>query len=250
MAARHFLLSRLVLAAIPLIAQYALAQDTAAPEAEVPAFASIPGLQPVEAAATLSNDRIMGVIPNFQTVSDPNQKVARLTVRQKFTLFVKETVDPYTFASAGMGAGMSQYGDKTPKYGTGLEAYSERVGAAFADIATQNFFADAVLASILHEDPRYFRLGPEYSIPRRLFYSFSRLFITRTDSGGERFNFSNVGGTAMGIALSNAYYPDKSVSGAVTEGRFISSLSAAAIGNLLPEFWPDVKEKFAHWRRK
>lgn len=207
-------------------------------------------LTPLYGQEPISDDRILGVIPNFQTVSDPNIKVKPLTTREKFKLFVKETVDPFTFVSAAMGAGMSQVGDDTPKYGEGMESYSQRFGAAYADMATQSFFSDAVLASILREDPRYYRMGPSHSIPRRVFYSMSRLVVTRRDSGKESFNCSGVGGMAMGIALSNAYYPSRSVSGSVTEARFITSISGAALGNLLPEFWPDVKEKLTHWHHK
>jgi hypothetical protein len=219
-------------------------------EPDSPEPRSLQRIQPVEPADPISNDRIMGVIPNFQTVSDPNQKVAPLTGHQKFTLFVKETVDPYTFVSAAMGAALSQAGDGTPRYGVGMAPYSQRLGAAYVDMATQNFFSDCLLATVLHEDPRYYRMGPGHSIPRRVFYSLSRLVVTRSDAGHERFNFSGVGGMAMGIALSNAYYPAKSVSGSVTEARFISSMTGSALGNLLPEFWPDFKEKVAHWRHK
>jgi hypothetical protein len=210
----------------------------------------IPHIQPAEPADPISSDRILGVIPNFQTVSDPNQKVVPLTPRQKFKLFAKETVDPYTFASAAAGAGLSQMSNGTPRYGDGMAAYSQRVGAAYVDMATQNFFADYLLSTVLHEDPRYYRMGPAHSIPRRIWYSMTRLVITKTDSGGTRFNFSGVGGMAMGIALSNAYYPDKSVSNSVTWGRFDSSMTSSALGNLLPEFWPDFKEKLAHWHHK
>jgi len=207
-------------------------------------------VQPVEPVDPISNDRILGVIPNYQTVSDPNKPLAPLTPRQKFTLFVKETVDPFTFVSAAMGAGMSQAGYQTPKYGVGIVPYSQRLGAAYADMATQNFFADALLATVLHEDPRYYRMGPSHSIPRRVVYSMTRLVIGKTDSGHATFNFSGVGGMAMGIALSNAYYPSQSVSGSVTEARFLSSVTGFALGNLLPEFWPDVKEKLARWHHK
>jgi hypothetical protein len=207
-------------------------------------------IQPVEPVDPISSDRILGVIPNFQTVSDPTVQVAPLTPRQKFTLFVKETVDPFTLVSAAMGAGLSQAGDNTPKYGEGIVPYSQRLGAAFTDMATQNFFSDALLATVLHEDPRYYRMGPSHSIPRRVVYSMSRLVITRRDSGATTFNFSGVGGMALGIGLSNAYYPSRSVSGSVTEARFISSVTGFALGNLLPEFWPDVKEKLSRFRHR
>lgn len=212
--------------------------------------AAIQNIQPVEPPDGISNDRILGVIPNFQTVSDPNQHVAPLTSRQKFKLFVKETIDPYTFASAAAGAGLSQISNGTPQYGDGFASYSQRLGAAYVDMATQNFFSDYFLSTVLHEDPRYYRMGPSHSIPRRIYYSMTRLIIAKTDKGGTRFNFSGVGGMAMGIALSNAYYPGKSVSGSVTSGRFTSSMTSSALGNLLPEFWPDFKEKLAHWRHK
>ncbi len=224
-------------------------QETAQ-DPETPEPRSLQRIQPVEPVDPISSDRILGIIPNFQTVSDPNEHVAPLTPHQKFTLFVKETVDPYTFVSAAMGAALSQAGDGTPKYGVGMAPYSQRLGAAFVDMATQNFFSDFMLATVLHEDPRYYRMGPSHSIPRRVVYSLSRLIITRKDSGPAEFNYSGVGGMAMGIALSNAYYPDRSVSGSVTEARFISSMTGSALGNLLPEFWPDFKEKLARWRHK
>ncbi len=203
-------------------------------------------IEPVRPASGISNDRILGVIPNFQTVSDPSRAIVPLTVREKFKLFLKETVDPYTIASAAAGAGMSQYGNGTPAYGGGLVSYSERLGAAWADIGTQNFFSDAVLASLLHEDPRYYRMGPGHSVGRRVWYSITRMVVTRTDAGHASFNFSGVGGMALGIGLSNAYYPDRSVNGSVTGSRFVTSVTAASLGNLLPEFWPDIREKLRH----
>lgn len=124
-------------------------------------------VQPVELVEPISNDRILGVMPNFQAISDPNKPVTPLTPRQKFLLFYRETVDPFTFFSAAMGAGMSQSGNRTPQYGGGIAPYGQRLGAAYADVATQSFFSDALLATVLHEDPRYFRMGPEHSVPRR-----------------------------------------------------------------------------------
>lgn len=203
-----------------------------------------PGTEP--SPTDIPDDRILGVIPNYLTVEDPQQKVVPLTVKQKFELFAKETFDPFTGAAAAAGAALSQIDNDDPKYGRGAGPYAERFGAAVGDITTQNFFSDAVLASVLHEDPRYFRRGPEYGVWNRIVYALSRLLIVRTDAGTNRFNFSNVGGIAMGIALSNAYYPDASVSGREVASRFGTSFAAAALGNLLPEFWPDIHEKFFH----
>jgi hypothetical protein len=193
-----------------------------------------------------SDDRIFGVVPNYLTVENPQQKIAPLTVEEKFKLFAKETFDPFTFAASAAGAALSQIDNDDPKYGHGAGPYAQRFGAAIADITTQNFFSDAVLASVLHEDPRYFRRGPEYGFWYRVGYALSRVAVTRTDSGNERFNYSGILGMSMGIALSNAYYPDASVSGREVASRFGTSLAASALSNILPEFWPDIHQKFFH----
>ena len=205
-------------------------------------------IETVRPASPISDDRILGVIPNFQTVSDPTKAYVPLRVRDKWTLFVKESVDPYTFASAAFGAALSQIGNDDPKYGRGVKPYLQRFGAAQADMTTQNFFADAVLASLFHEDPRYFRKGPGSPVVKRIAYAMSRIAISRRDSGKNGFNFSGLMGMGLGIALSNAYYPPVSVSGGEMESRIVTSLTGSALGNLLPEFWPDVRAMLA--RRK
>src|SRR5580704_6985488 len=202
-----------------------------------------------QAPAPLSNDRIFGVIPNYQTVSNPQKNIGPLSVKQKFELFAKETSDPFTITAAAAGAALSQADNDHPRYGQGSGPYAERFGAAVADVTTQNFFSDAVLASLLHEDPRYFRRGPEYRFWPRLGYALSRVVVTRTDAGKARFNNSGIFGMAMGIALSNAYYPNSSVSGNVAAVRLGTSLVSSALSNILPEFWPDIKQKFFHHKQ-
>ncbi len=211
---------------------------------------SQPAPLPPPSSSALSNDRIMGIIPNFQTVSDPEMPYKPLRIADKWRLFVKESVDPFAFATAAAGAGLSQIGNDNPKYGVGGMPYLQRFGAALADVTTQNFFSDAVLASVLREDPRYFRMGPGKSVPKRVIYALSRIVITRRDSGRDSFNFSGIMGMGMGIGLSDAYYPPRSRGGGELESRVITSLTGAALGNLLPEFWPDVRQKLTRLRRR
>lgn len=192
------------------------------------------------------SQRIFGVLPNYGTVEEPHPGVEPLTISEKFDLFARQTYDPVTIASAAFGAGFSQVRDADPKYGVGMGPYGERFGAAMADLTTQNFFQGVLLAGILHEDPRYFRRGPEYGFWNRLGYAVSRVVITRTDRGTDRFNYSGIIGMSMGIALSNAYYPPSSVNGTETASRFGTSLAGSAIYNILPEFWPDIRQKLFH----
>lgn len=196
----------------------------------------------------MNRERILGVIPDYQTVD--GLAAPPLTARQKWNLAFKESIDPFNFFNAGIGAIFSQAGNETPKYGQGSRAFGERYGAAMADMTTQNFFSAGVLATLLHQDPRYFRMGPEAGIPKRILYSVSRLVIARQDSGRSAFNASGICGMMLGIAASNLYYPKVSVSGPVMVGRLDTSLLGGVTGNLMSEFWPDVQKKFFHRRKK
>ena len=213
-------------------------------EAQVPPALNSPAELP------LNDQRILGVIPDYQTVRDPGRNVAPMTAKQKWHLAWKETVDPFNIATSAFSAGLSQADGETPKYGRGGVAYTERFGAAIADLGTQEIFSDGVLASLLHQDPRYFRRGPSSKFAARVAYSLSRIFVTRQDSGGDAFNASGIFGMMLGIAASNAYYPSASRTGSVMMSRVGTSLLGGVVGNLMSEFWPDVQNRFFRKKNK
>jgi len=204
---------------------------------------------PAPAAAPFNAERIAGVIPDYQTVRDSHRPVAPLTPRQKWDLALKETIDPFNIASGALTAAWAMIDNQTPRFGEGAAAYGKRLAAAQGDFASQNFFSAGLFATILHQDPRYFRMGPEEGIVRRVAYSISRLGLARQDSGKLAFNGSNFFGMILGIAASNAYYPAASRTGTVMVGRLGTSLMGGAIGNLMSEFWPDV-QKMLHRKKK
>jgi hypothetical protein len=195
-----------------------------------------------------ADDRIFGVIPNFLTVEAPDSHVAPLTARQKLALTARSTFDPFTFFGSALGAAGSHISQGDPKYGQGKAAYFQRYGAALADMATQNFFSAGLLAPLFHEDPRYFRLGPQSPFLHRVGYALTRSVIGRTDAGKNRISYSSILGTMMGIGLSNAYYPPASRNGREMGERLYTSFSSGAVNNLLPEFWPDIKQKWRQWK--
>jgi hypothetical protein len=121
-------------------------------QAQAPADSSEPLTASVVPASPFNEDRILWVMPDYQTVRDSSNPVAPLTPKQKWELAWKESVDPFNCASVVMAAGFSQRGDQTPKYGEGGAAYGERVGAAFADFGTQNFFSAGLLAKRLSQN--------------------------------------------------------------------------------------------------
>jgi hypothetical protein len=74
----------------------------------------------------------------------------------------------------------------------------------------------------------------------------SRVLITRTDSGGQTFNSSRILSVAASRAVSDLYVPGER-QGMHPIGACVSfTLLRDAGGNLLHEFWPDVRRKFLH----
>ncbi len=191
-------------------------------------------------------ERILGIIPNYQTVNDPNSRFVPLTHKQKWDLAWKQTIDPFNIVSGALSAGLSQIDNQTPKYGEGGAAYARRFGAALGDSGSQNFFGTGLLACMLHEDPRYFRKGPQSRILVRVAYSISRLAVTKKDSGATGFNSSGIFGMVLGIGASNLYYPSASVKWTVMSERLTTSLTGGVIGNLTSEFWPDIQSHVFH----
>lgn len=192
----------------------------------------------------LNHDRILGVIPNYQTVTDATPATPALTRKQKWLFFLDETKDPFNIVAEALSAGLSQADNQTPKYGEGGAAYARRFGAAVGDFTSQNLFSDAVLACLLHQDPRYFRKGPQSRFVPRIAYSLSRIAVARQDSGRQTFDASGIFGMMLGIGASNLYYPSVSRRGTVMAYRLGTSLAGWAIGNVAAEFWPDIHQKF------
>jgi len=167
-----------------------------------------------------------------------------LSIREKWNHFVRETASPLTLGGGTFNAAFSQVTDTDPKYGVNGVAFAKRFGASTADIATQNFFGDFVVASALGEDPRYFRKGRGHTFWSRVGYSISRAVVIRTDSGDNTFNFDNVLGSAMSTGLSYLYYPRASRTDTGMLMHFGTGVADNGFINLAPEFWPDFRDKF------
>jgi hypothetical protein len=203
-----------------------------------------------QAAAELKleeSQRMAGVIPNFNTVN--NGKAQSITPSQKFQLFFKGAFDPYQFALAGIDAGIGQAENSNPGYNQGLKGFGRRYGANYGDNFDGNFWGNAVLPSLLHQDPRYFRLG-HGSILHRALYSISTSLRTRGDDGKWQPAYSNLLGNLIGGSVSNLYYPDGDRGLYPTLRRSLSVTYQGTLGGLLQEFYPDAMQKYKNHRAR
>jgi hypothetical protein len=224
------------------------ATDTPPPAGQSSSSQGTQANQPLTAQEQLKlqeKQRIMGVMAAFNTTQ--NKNALPLSPSQKFQLFFKSVTDPWPFVLTGFVAGIDQAQDSFPQYGQGLEGYAKRYGASYADYFTGNFFGNAVLPSLLHEDPRYYQRGHGKFITRALWAAGSTGWCKR-DNGTWGPNYSNVAGNLIGAAISNVYYPsvDSTVSGTIERG--VTVTVEGAIGAELIEFWPDIARH--HARKK
>lgn len=190
-----------------------------------------------------ADKRILGVMPNYRT-AEMMVHYEPLTIRQKLTIAAKDTFDWPLYILGGAYAVLYQAENQNPSFGQGLKGFAHRYVTSYADQAMGNMLAEGVMPSLLHEDPRYFRMsrGPVHS---RLFYSMTRIFVTKTDTGGTRFNFSELLGNSIAVGVSNSYYPDtRTVSDNVQ--KLSMQLGTDMASNLLKEFWPDIKRRLHH----
>ncbi len=201
--------------------------------------------QPANQPAT-PEKRAFGIIPNYRTVngSAPFQAI---TAKQKMVIAAQDSFDWGTVAVGAAYAGFGQLLNRNPSLGQGAVGYGNRLGRIYADFTIGNMLTEGAMPSLLREDPRYFRRG-QGKFLSRMGYAASRIFVTRTDSGGSRFNVSEVLGNALAVGISNAYYPSDRTARA-NLGKVSIQLGTDAFSNIVKEFWPDVKQKlFGHPR--
>jgi hypothetical protein len=186
--------------------------------------------------------RIFGIIPNYRTFPSLIN-YEPLSTHEKFKIAAQDSFDRGTFMLAAGFAGERQLSGATPSFGHGPAAYGRYFATSYADFVIGDMMTEAIYPSLLHQDPRYFRRG-KGSVAARLGYAVGQLFWTHTDSDRTQFNFSEVGGNATTVAISNAYYPNnRDAKDAVV--NLATQLAVDGGANILKEFSPDIYKKFA-----
>ena len=161
----------------------------------------------------------------------------RLSTGQKFQIFVDNSISVHTVTWAMLGSTVGQADDSPTGFGEGWDAYSKRFGSSMGRQASSEFFGTFVLASVLHEDPRFYaEVNPKFM--HAVKYSVKRVFITRNDDGRDVMNWSGLIGPAMGEGLANVYWPDQNRTVGDTFLRYGLDLATRAGGNMLREYWP------------
>jgi len=190
------------------------------------------------------NDRIFEVLPNYGTVENANE-LPPLKAGQKFRLATASVFDWAAYPFNGVLAAIAQAKNDPKEWGQGWGAYGKRFGASFADNSIGTYMTTAIFPSLLHEDPRYYQMG-KGRFAHRAYHAVNRLFVTRTDSGPDRFNYSESVGNAVAAAMSNIYHVPSDRTAARNASTFGFLILYDGLSNELKEFWPDIRRKVFH----
>jgi hypothetical protein len=189
-----------------------------------------------------SRDRLGFVLPNFLTIENAG-KTPPLTAKQKFGVVARSSFDYAQYPWYGLLAGISQAENSEPGYGQGAEGYGKRYGAAWADGTIENFWTGAILPSVLRQDPRYFQMG-KGGFWHRTAYAVSRIVVTRSDSGSNQFNFSEIFGSGISAGISTySYHPHEDKTLGNTASVWGTQIAYDSLSFFVKEFWPDIRRK-------
>ena len=200
-----------------------------------------PGVTSKDMLKQEERQRILGVMPNFNTV-ETSAGVPSLSPGQKFHLMFKSSVDPFVFVADGFVAGLSQARNTNSGFGQGAEGYFKRFGASYLDTADGNLWGNAILPIVFKEDPRYYRLGSG-TFTHRFLYSAATTIWCRRDNGSWGPNYANVLGNFISGGISNAYYPAADRGVANTVDGALTVTAEGVVGAEFVEFWPDISRR-------
>jgi len=177
--------------------------------------------------------RVLRFIPNLYVTYEPHPEP--LTTGMKFHLAYKSLTNPVFFARTAAWAGVQQAADSPSGWRQGTKGYGKRVGAGFADATTEGLIGNAILPSLLHQDPRYFYQGSGTKKSRAL-HSILAAFICKGDNGKTQPNYSTWGGSLISSSISLAYYPSSDRNAQHVFRTFGIGMGLHVAGGLAQEF--------------
>ncbi len=185
-------------------------------------------------------------MPQFQVVM--GGQAVPLSGGQKWKLALHTAIDPFYIGWAFVvGGGYGELVDSNSGNDWGPGGYFKRVGANYADNENGALIGNALLPTLLHQDPRYFRKGTG-PVFKRFLYAAESTVVCHGDNGKNQPNVSNVLGNFISGAISNLYYPADQRGVDLTLENGASVTLFGALGGQILEFGPDLARLVHHKR--
>jgi hypothetical protein len=188
--------------------------------------------------------RILGIIPNFRSVS-ANTILPPQSAGEKLKTGFQDSFDYSSFVFAGLQAGISQATDSYPVFRQGAAGFGRYYWHTFVDQADENLWVESIIPAALHEDSRYYTRGCG-GVLKRTGYALSRAIITRDDRGDETFNAGEIVGAGAAAGISSAYYPEQYRTWTKTGQRWLTNVVLDGATFVAKEFWPNINRAIFH----
>jgi hypothetical protein len=151
---------------------------------------------------------------------------------------IHRTVGAKALLNRAFLAGLIHWRNHPEHWGQGWDEYGQRYGYRMVRLASRN----AIILGFdlaLGTDQRYDRCACSGFFARTR-HALRRVFVVRTDSGGEKFNFGRIAGAYGAAAISYQMLPESYQS----TSRILSSgsqyLAWRVLSNTVREFWPNI----------
>ena len=223
------------------------AKESTAPSPKAEELAKEKGKIQIGPDQPVEDKRAFGVMPNYRT-AEGSAPYHPITTKQKFTIAAKDSFDGPVFLTTAMWAGLSQLqGNDNDVYGQGVKGFAHRYGINYADQVIGNYFPEAIIPTLFHKDPRYFRKGegPKWG---RLFYAVSRIVVSKNDNGVTTFNSPEILGNALASLTVMSYHTHERNLKSGLDQWGVTYIGSDMVGQILKEFWPDFKRSVLHKR--
>lgn len=174
------------------------------------------------------------------TVGDPASS-GPLNIKGKLRYFAVESFRPGIYPVAAFYDGLTMANPPKaypPEWRQGFPGFARNYGdfmASWASVQGGKFVA----ASMLHEDPRYFK-STNKNFFARTCNAVRYVVIDRGDSGHPRLALANVAGAFAGGFVGNAYLPDPYANASHGFTRSALALTGFVTSNLADEFHPEI----------
>jgi hypothetical protein len=175
-------------------------------------------------------------------VGNPDAPVP-LKVKGKLRYFAIESFRPGIYPVAAFYDGLTMANPPKaypPEWRQGFAGFARNYGdfmASWAAVQGGKF----VVASIVHEDPRYY-LSRSKNFFARSLNAVRYVVVDRGDNGHSRLALANFAGAFAGGFVGNAYLPDPYANTSHGFRRSAFALTGFVTSNLADEFHPEIRK--------
>lgn len=190
--------------------------------------------------------RILGFMPNFRTVS-AGAAVHPPGWKYNFTVATRQATDYSSFIFLGLTSVSAEGINSHPVLGKGVGGFYAYTWRGFLDKTDGTYLGAWLLPSLLHEDTRYYPLGPGHPVIVRSLYVISRQGVARTYGGRQTPNIAGLGAKVLTQIVSREYYPTGATDFSVLATKFAYAAMRDIAFSSIREFYPDIA---AHYIRQ